>query len=82
LAALSGELNDLQAAFARNYALQCGFCTPGFLMLAESYLPEHPTPSREEIRALVAANICRCTGYEPIVDAIAECARERNAAAQ
>jgi aerobic-type carbon monoxide dehydrogenase small subunit (CoxS/CutS family) len=72
-------LSDLQECFTRNHALQCGFCTPGFLMLAEGYLAENPNPSREEVRDVVASNLCRCTGYQTIVDAIVECAAARRA---
>ncbi|MBO0851077.1 MAG: (2Fe-2S)-binding protein [Pseudonocardia sp.] len=77
LAERGGELSDLQRAFSRHHALQCGFCTPGFLMLAEAYLNEYPDPSEEEIRELVAANLCRCTGYQGIVEAIKETAHAR-----
>lgn len=64
------ELSPLQQAFADAHALQCGFCTPGFLMLATAMLRHNPNPSDEEIRNAVAANLCRCTGYEPIVAAV------------
>lgn len=76
-----GELNDLQASFARNHGLQCGFCTPGFLMLVEGFLTTTPEPDREQIREVVASNMCRCTGYQTIVDAVAECVEERKQAA-
>ncbi|MFJ2746289.1 (2Fe-2S)-binding protein [Streptomyces sp. NPDC087440] len=72
-----GGLSDLQAAFSECHGLQCGFCTPGFLMLAEGFLAERPQASREEIREVVAANLCRCTGYQTIVDAIDTCAARR-----
>ncbi|WP_399097370.1 (2Fe-2S)-binding protein [Streptomyces sp. BBFR2] len=75
-----GELSDLQREFAEHHALQCGFCTPGFLMLAEGFLAERPDAGRAEIRELVAANLCRCTGYQPITDAIHNCAAARRAA--
>ncbi|WP_431902617.1 (2Fe-2S)-binding protein [Nonomuraea sp. bgisy101] len=75
--ARDGELNDLQQAFSAHHGLQCGFCTPGFLMLAEGFLAERPEATREEIRELVSANLCRCTGYQTIVDAIESCARGR-----
>lgn len=71
------ELNDLQQAFSRHHGLQCGFCTPGFLMRAEAYLSTEPTGEREEVRDVVSANLCRCTGYEGIVDAICEVAELR-----
>ena len=71
------DLNDLQQAFSRHHGLQCGFCTPGFLMLAEAYLSTEPTGDREEVREVVSANLCRCTGYEGIVDAVCEVAEQR-----
>ncbi|MEV6230059.1 (2Fe-2S)-binding protein [Saccharopolyspora shandongensis] len=73
-----GELSDLQRSFRDHHGLQCGFCTPGFLMLAEGFLAQQPDADREEIREAVSANLCRCTGYQTIVDAIAataECRR-------
>lgn len=73
------ELSDLQQAFSRHHALQCGFCTPGFLMLAEGYLSTGPEPDRDEVREVAAANLCRCTGYSGIVDAITEVAAARRA---
>ena len=63
-------LHPLQQAFVDNYALQCGFCTPGFLMTAYAFLKETPNPSEEEIESAISGNICRCTGYLPIVKAI------------
>jgi aerobic-type carbon monoxide dehydrogenase small subunit (CoxS/CutS family) len=72
-----GELNDLQRAFSEHHALQCGFCTPGFLMLAEGFLAERPEATKAEIREVVAANLCRCTGYQTIVEAIDACATAR-----
>ena len=75
----SGELGDLQRAFTEHHGLQCGFCTPGFLMLAEGFLAERPEATREEIRDVVAANLCRCTGYQTIVEAIEACASARRA---
>jgi carbon-monoxide dehydrogenase small subunit len=72
-----GELSDLQRAFSEHHGLQCGFCTPGFLMLAEGFLAERPQATKEEIREVVSANLCRCTGYQTIVEAIDGCARER-----
>jgi len=73
----SGGLTDLQQAFSRHHALQCGFCTPGFLMVAEDLLRTIPQPTEEEIRIAVSANLCRCTGYVGIIQAIAEVARQR-----
>ncbi|MDV9177400.1 (2Fe-2S)-binding protein [Streptomyces sp. W16] len=75
-----GELNDLQRAFTEHHALQCGFCTPGFLMLAEGFLAERPEANKEEIREVVASNLCRCTGYQTIVEAIDACATARRGA--
>ena len=70
--ALAGDdaLHPLQQAFVDNYALQCGFCTPGFLMTAYAFLKETPDPSEEQIESAISGNICRCTGYIPIVKAI------------
>jgi aerobic-type carbon monoxide dehydrogenase small subunit (CoxS/CutS family) len=65
-----GELNPLQEAFSAHHALQCGFCTPGFLMLATALLRENPDPTDEEIREAMASNICRCTGYQSILEAV------------
>ena len=64
------ELHPLQRAFADCHGLQCGFCTPGFLISALHLLTENPDPSREDIRAGLSGNICRCTGYVGIVDAV------------
>jgi carbon-monoxide dehydrogenase small subunit len=70
-------LNELQQAFSDHHGLQCGFCTPGFLMLATAFLREHPGASEEEVREVVSSNLCRCTGYQGIVEAIASVARSR-----
>lgn len=74
------ELSELQKAFSKHHGLQCGFCTPGLLMLAESYLASSPEPNREEVREVVASNLCRCTGYQGIVDAVTEVAENRASA--
>ena len=68
------ELHPLQQAFAECHGLQCGFCTPGFLISALHLLTENPDPSREQIRAGLSGNICRCTGYAGIVDAVRQAA--------
>jgi carbon-monoxide dehydrogenase small subunit len=81
LAGPNGELNDLQRCFSAHHGLQCGFCTPGFLMLAEGYLAECPKATKEEIREVVASNLCRCTGYQTIVEAIDSCASARRESA-
>ena len=65
-----GELNDLQQSFSAHHALQCGYCTPGMLMSATALLRENPHPSEDEIRKAIQGNICRCTGYVNIVEAI------------
>ena len=67
-------LHPLQEAFSTHHGLQCGFCTPGILLTAQAFLAEHPRPTREEIREMLAGNLCRCTGYHLIVDAIAAAA--------
>jgi carbon-monoxide dehydrogenase small subunit len=73
----AGELSDLQAAFERRNALQCGFCTPGMLLTAQELLAAGGVPSRDTIRAHISGNYCRCTGYHAIVDAIESVARAR-----
>ncbi|MBP1154469.1 (2Fe-2S)-binding protein [Paenibacillus sp. PvR098] len=65
-----GTLHPLQEAFREKHGLQCGFCTPGFLISACHFLEENPHPSREEIREGISGNLCRCTGYQNIVDAV------------
>ena len=64
------ELHPLQAAFREAHGLQCGFCTPGFLMTLVPFLREHPHPSEPEIREALSGNLCRCTGYQGIVAAV------------
>ncbi len=68
--AQDGELSPLQAAFRDHHALQCGFCTPGFLMTLQVFTREHPGASDEEIREALSGNLCRCTGYQNIVEAV------------
>lgn len=65
-----GELHPLQQAFVSRGAVQCGFCTPGMLLTALAFLERNPAPDREQIRAALAGNLCRCTGYTKIVDAV------------
>ena len=74
LASERGDLHPLQQAFADCHGLQCGFCTPGFLISALHLLTENRHPTREEIRAGLSGNICRCTGYAGIVDAVRQAA--------
>ncbi len=66
----NGALSPLQAAFHEVHALQCGFCTPGILLATGDFLERNPDPSREEVEDLLSGHLCRCTGYEPIVEAI------------
>jgi carbon-monoxide dehydrogenase small subunit len=71
------SLKDLQDAFISNNALQCGFCTPGMLMSADELLRDNPSPTRDEIREHLSGNYCRCTGYQSIVDAVEQVAKQR-----
>ena len=70
----SGRIAALQAAFHRRNALQCGFCTPAMLLTAAALLAQNGNPTRDEIREYLSGNFCRCTGYQAIVDAVAEVA--------
>ena len=70
------ELHPLQNSFLEHGAVQCGFCTPGMLMTAKALLDENPHPSEEEVRSAIAGNICRCTGFVKIVDAIVAAGRD------
>ena len=72
--ASDGELHPLQESFHRNHGLQCGYCTPGMIMAAVSYLKENPTPTEEEVRESLEGNLCRCTGYQNIVKSILDAA--------
>ena len=72
----NGELHPLQRAFNEAHALQCGFCTPGFLMSMEAFIREHPDAGDEELREALAGNLCRCTGYLGIIEAVEHAARE------
>jgi carbon-monoxide dehydrogenase small subunit len=74
---LTGEIADLQDAFVRHNALQCGFCTSGMLLTACELLAQDTPPDRNTIRDALSGNLCRCTGYQPIVDAIEEVSRAR-----
>lgn len=64
------QLHPLQRAFQENHALQCGFCTPGILMTAYAFLQEEANPTEQQVREAISGNICRCTGYAPIIQAI------------
>ena len=71
-----GELHPLQQCFLEGAALQCGICTPGFLISAKALLDKNPDPTETEIRYALAGNLCRCTGYDKIIRAVQEAARE------
>jgi aerobic-type carbon monoxide dehydrogenase small subunit (CoxS/CutS family) len=68
--AAGGELHPLQDEFSAKQGLQCGFCTPGMLMLAQEILAQNPDPTAEQVRAAIASNLCRCTGYQFITEAV------------
>ena len=74
--ASNGELSSLQKAFNEHHALQCGFCTPGILMNMAEFIEKHPNPTDEEIRHALIDNLCRCTGYVHIVDAVRAAAQQ------
>jgi carbon-monoxide dehydrogenase small subunit len=80
--AAGSSLHPLQKAFVANAALQCGFCTPGFLIAAKALLEQDPAPSEDRIRLWLANNLCRCTGYDKIVRAVQAAAREMRQEAQ
>ena len=73
--AKNGELSPIQEAFVKHYAFQCGYCTPGMVLASYALLRDHPNPSEEEIRKGLAGNLCMCTGYVQIVEAVKEAAR-------
>ena len=72
--ATGGELAPMQRAFQENHGLQCGFCTPGMVLAAVSFLGEHPNPTEGDVRLGLEGNLCRCTGYHNIVKAVLACA--------
>ncbi|MEX0984769.1 MAG: (2Fe-2S)-binding protein [Actinomycetota bacterium] len=74
MADADGTMHPLQDAFHRNHGLQCGYCTPGMIMAAASFLKENPTPTEEEVRTSLEGNLCRCTGYQNIVASILDAA--------
>ena len=80
--AVDGRLNPLQAAMWDAHGFQCGFCTPGFLMQITALLEQNPMPDEPEIREALSGNICRCTGYESIVDGVLRAARHETPASQ
>ena len=73
--AVGGELHPLQRAFIDHGAVQCGYCIPGMILAAKAYLDEHPSPSEDAVREALAGNLCRCTGYQKIFDAVMSAAR-------
>jgi aerobic-type carbon monoxide dehydrogenase small subunit (CoxS/CutS family) len=75
--AKNGELTPLQRAFNEQHALQCGFCTPGILMNMAEFLESHPNPSEDDIRQALVGNLCRCTGYAHIVNAVKAAAQQK-----
>ena len=77
--AKDGELSAIQEAFVKNYAFQCGYCTPGMIMASYALLRDHPNPSEDEIRKALAGNLCMCTGYVQIVDAVKDAAKNWSA---
>jgi carbon-monoxide dehydrogenase small subunit len=74
----NGELHPIQEAFYEKFAVQCGYCSPGMIMVSKALLDHNPHPSREEIIDALTGNHCRCTGYEPIMQAVEETARRMN----
>lgn len=68
--AQEGELHSIQKAFVEKGAIQCGFCTPGMILTAKAFLDEHPHPSEREVKRAISGNLCRCTGYVKILEAI------------
>jgi carbon-monoxide dehydrogenase small subunit len=82
LAGANGSLHPVQQAFHEQHALQCGFCTPGMIMAAVDLLDENPHPSDSEIREGISGNLCRCTGYQNIVRAVASVASASTAPAE
>lgn len=70
LTAIDGQLTPIQQSFVDRFAVQCGFCTPGFVMVLTALIEGNPTPTEAEVRSALAGNLCRCTGYSTIVDAV------------
>jgi carbon-monoxide dehydrogenase small subunit len=76
--ATEGKVHPLQKAFAEKGAVQCGYCTPGMILTSKALLDENPAPSEGEIRSAIAGNLCRCTGYSKIVEAIVSCTTDES----
>ncbi|MGH9261539.1 MAG: (2Fe-2S)-binding protein, partial [Acidimicrobiales bacterium] len=71
--AMDGSARELEAAFHQHHALQCGYCTPGFLMAAHEFLMATPAPTEGQVRVALSGNLCRCTGYTKIIEAVLSC---------
>ena len=80
--ATAGKLHPVQEAFWESHGMQCGFCTPGFVMSVYAFLKENPEPKEEEIRPALSGNICRCTGYQSIVEAVRLAAEKMRGASE
>ena len=80
MAGTDGSMHPLQDSFHRNHGLQCGYCTPGMIMAAASYLKENPSPTEEQVRESLEGNLCRCTGYHNIVKSILDAASQMSGA--
>ena len=78
----NGELNTIQETFFETFAIQCGYCTPGMIMVSKALLDHKPLPTRDEIVDALAGNYCRCTGYEPIIHAVQQSAQRMNVAGE
>jgi len=78
--AKNGELSSVQEAFVKHYAFQCGYCTPGMVLASYALLRDHPDPSEEKIRKALAGNLCMCTGYVQIVEAVKDAAEKQRSA--
>ena len=81
LESATGELSPLQESFCKHHAMQCGYCTPGILMALSGFLEENPDPNREELSEALSGTMCRCTGYQQIVDAVTDVINENRAGA-
>jgi aerobic-type carbon monoxide dehydrogenase small subunit (CoxS/CutS family) len=81
LASASGELSPVQKAMHEHHGLQCGYCTPGILMTMTAFLKQNPSPSEDQVREALSGNLCRCTGYQHIVDAMMAAAQAMRTAA-
>ena len=78
LTATAAELHPVQEAFFEKFAIQCGYCSPGMIMVSKALLDRNPSPTRDEIVDAISGNVCRCTGYRPIIDAVEDASRRMN----